>query len=257
MTAERTKALKEKKAHNDAVVSLETKHDILKDRSHRHGFELNNLEAKLAGFQSERQQRLVALQRAGHNQIIEADRALQNMQNQFHKPVIGPILTLIKCDNINHRKYLEAQIGKRFLAAYITQDDRDRSKLQEWTKRWQTTAVNMPSARYEEPIIDQRLKSLGITHRLDQCFEAGAVVKAALCDMNQLNITFVIDPKAPQDVVDRAVTEVQDGKIFYTPSTRYTKIQSRYGRRETTTSSSPTRDSTLFSSGSSKKASRT
>ena len=252
ISAERTKALREKKAHNDVVVSLETKHDILKDKSHRHGFQLKDLEAKLAGFQSERQQRLVALQRAGHNQIIEADRALQNMQNQFHKPVIGPILTLIKCDNINHRKYLEAQIGKRFLAAYITQDDRDRSKLQEWTKRWQTTAVNMPSAKYEDPIIDQRLKSLGITHRLDQCFEADAVVKAALCDMNQLNITFVIDPKASQDVVDRAVTEVQDGKIFYTPSTRYTKIQSRYGRRETTTSSSPTRDSTLFSSGSSK-----
>ena len=247
--AEIAKTRQESSALNKSCLALETNKDNLRRDALRHGENLGNMQRRLDNFRSERRRGLMTLRNNGNNRIIEADEELQKMQHDglFHKPVLGPILTLIKCDNMNHRKYLEASIGRKWISAYITQDDRDRGKLQQWTKKWGTNAVNMSSVNYQDRVIDERTKSLGITHTLDQCFEAEPVVKAVLCDLSQLQRTFVIDPKAPQKAVDKAVEEV-NGSLFYTPATKYARIVSKYGTREKTIDTSPVYDSRLFSS---------
>ena len=48
--------------------------------------------------------------------IVEGDRWVQEHVNLFHKPVLGPVLTLIECDDRDHQNYLQGSC-KDFLFA--------------------------------------------------------------------------------------------------------------------------------------------
>ena len=170
---------------------------------------------------------------------------MREHRNGFHKPVIGPLLTLVECEDATHRNYLEQNVPRWAWGTYITQDDRDRDKLSQAFKDFGLNVMNITNVSYREPDVSH-LRSWGVTHRLDQCFQAEPIVKQALCDAGNVDRAFVMDPKVTDAQVEKLLKETNDVPKALTPRTVFNKTKSRYDPSAITLSTYGVKNSQLF-----------
>jgi hypothetical protein len=207
---------------------------------------LNLAERRLREIDSVRGQKLSLLAPKFRN-ILEGDQWVNEHDNMFHKPVLGPILTLIECADPDHQNYLQATIPSFLFGAYITQDSRDRDTLNARFKGLQLSVINVAEVKYTEPDISHLIKH-GITHRLDQLFKADPAVMQAITDgAPGLTKGFVVDPRMSGDDIQKVLNSTEAFQA-YTPRTVFAKTTSRYST-EIGLRSSDVRQSTLFRVG--------
>ena len=241
-----------KKAANDKNLewrAVENKRDDLHAQLRQPQARLKSMEDRLAGIDSIRGQKLERLQwanqRSGRFNIQRGDEYVREHRNGFHKPVIGPLLTLVECEDATHRNYLEQNVPRWAWGTYITQDDRDRDKLSQAFKDFGLNVMNITNVSYREPDVSH-LRSWGVTHRLDQCFQAEPIVKQALCDAGNVDRAFVMDPKVTDEQVEKLLKETNDVPKALTPRTVFNKAKSRYDPSAITLSTYGVKNSQLF-----------
>lgn len=228
-----------------SVLAAERQVDELKRRQHVPEQALAAAERRLREIDSVRGQKLSILAQRNPG-ILEGDQWVQEHGNLFHQPVLGPVLTLIECDDKDHQNYLQQSCKEFLFAAYITQDSRDRDTLNAKFKELRLTSINVDRLTYREPDISH-LTPLGITHRLDQVFRADPIVKQVLIDGAGVDKTYVARPDMTGEQIERVLKTTEVSRAF-TPKSIFNKTQSRYSA-EVGLSSSDVRPSRLFTVG--------
>jgi len=113
------------------------------------------------------------------------------MSNQklFEKPVIFPFMEIQVKDD-QHAKYLEFQLGKNIWVCLV-QTDKDRDTIAKQTdlKEWRVLVIKMAGTGGppHHPFDLENAKLPGVTHWLDQIFDAPPLVKAAMIDLSSLD----------------------------------------------------------------------
>ena len=145
--------------------------------------------------------------------------------NYFVKPVLGPILTLMECADQTHRNMLSQSIANNVFGAYVTQTKADYDKVSATARAMRCDVFLVEKSVWSEPDVSH-LRELGVTHRLDQTFDAPAVIKTVLCNVSSLHKAYALK-SMPGAQVERIVKTTEVRRAF-TPDTAYASSTSRY-----------------------------
>lgn len=244
-SAELTELKEQINKKNLEVLSSERKVDELNRNAIGPERALANAERRLRDIDSVRGQKISVLAKNNPG-ITDGDRWVSEHQNLFHKPVLGPILTLIECDDKDHQNYLQMTCKDFLFSAYITQDIRDRDTLNSKFKELRLSAINVSNVTYREPDISH-LHAKGITHRLDQTFRAEPVVKQVLVDGASIDRAYVARRDMAGEQIEHVLKTTEVARVF-TPSTIFNKTKSRYST-DINLNSADVRPSRLFTVG--------
>lgn len=158
---------------------------------------------------------------------------LRENENKFEKKVYGPVALEVTVPNPLHARYLEMVTPGWVITAFICQTPKDHDTLLQELYDKQKLRV---SAMYNEPYDPRRnpnpcpleeLTNYGVSHFMDQVFEAPPVVKAALCGQGNAHLWAAGTHESIKHV--EQIMSHQRLKYFFTPESQYAKNESRYG----------------------------
>ncbi|CAI5480010.1 unnamed protein product, partial [Closterium sp. Yama58-4] len=172
------------------------------------------------------------IERAGDRELKQACEWLDHNRAQCKGAVYGPILAEVNViDPDAHGAFLESHVAGWVWKAFVTTMPEDRDLLVRHLKPLGVAVVN-ESSRPEElgppahaMAVDAHLQRLGVTHRLDEVFNAAPVVRSVLNQQSQLFRSFVGSPEA-----DRNAEAIQERGVedLWTPGSHYRWMRSRY-----------------------------
>ncbi|CAI5496403.1 unnamed protein product, partial [Closterium sp. Naga37s-1] len=172
------------------------------------------------------------IERAGDRELKQACEWLDHNRAQCKGAVYGPILAEVNViDPDAHAACLEQHVPVWVWKAFVTTVPEDRDFLVRHLKPLGLAVVN-ESSRPEElgppahaMAVDAHLQRLGVTHRLDEVFNAAPVVRSVLNQQSQLFRSFVGSAEA-----DRNAEAIQERGVedLWTPESHYRWLRSRY-----------------------------
>eukprot|EP00198_Chlamydomonas_reinhardtii_P001034 XP_001690369.1 structural maintenance of chromosomes protein 5A [Chlamydomonas reinhardtii] len=172
----------------------------------------------------------------GSRQLVEW-LAATRAAGGFRGRVLGPVLLeLSPVADAAWAGYLEQYIGRRGLCTVMTEQKEDNNKVQDWLEANGCTHQLMYVRGGAQPVTHPDgepgayTQKYGITHTLDQLFEAPDLIKTALCNSNGINTVYVGNntPVFTALLRDTPVTRV------FTPLGLTVATHSRYERGYTT-----------------------
>ena len=221
------KALRAKRVEmNSELRAVEDEYEELARKMQPPQHTVEHASRRLAVLNSVRGQRLAKAREVSKRQrLAEFDEYVRENANYFVKPVLGPILTLMECADPTHRNMLSQSIANTVFGAYVTQTKADYDKIHATAREMKCDVFLVETCTWSEPDISH-LKSLGVTHRLDQTFDSPAVIKTALCHVSSLHKAYALRAM-PGAQVEKIVQTTEVRRAF-TPDTAYAASTSRY-----------------------------
>ena len=211
---------------NSELRAVEEEHEELARKMQQPQHTVEHASRRLAVLNSVRGQRLAKAREVSKRQrLAEFDEYVRENANYFVKPVLGPILTLMECADSNHRNMLSQSISNTVFGAYVTQTKADYDKIHATARAMKCDVFLVDKCTWSEPDVSH-LTHLGVTHRLDQTFDAPAVIKTALCNVSSLHKAYALKPM-PGAQVEKIVQTTEVRRAF-TPDTAYASSTSRY-----------------------------
>ena len=211
---------------NSELRAVEEEHEELARKMQQPQHTVEHASKRLAVLNSVRGQRLAKAREVSKRQrLAEFDEYVRENANYFVKPVLGPILTLMECADSNHRNMLSQSISNTVFGAYVTQTKADYDKIHATARAMKCDVFLVDKCTWSEPDVSH-LTHLGVTHRLDQTFDAPAVIKTALCNVSSLHKAYALKPM-PGAQVEKIVQTTEVRRAF-TPDTAYASSTSRY-----------------------------
>eukprot|EP00245_Coleochaete_scutata_P017106 TRINITY_DN822_c0_g1_i1.p1 TRINITY_DN822_c0_g1~~TRINITY_DN822_c0_g1_i1.p1 ORF type:complete len:1117 (+),score=313.61 TRINITY_DN822_c0_g1_i1:202-3552(+) len=162
--------------------------------------------------------------------VVGALEWLDQNRGKLRRPVLGPILCEMNVANKEHAAFLEGHIPKFLFAAFITScaEDRDFLMRSPMKNQFKATILNQEDdsgGNQQSGFVRPEYQSLGITHSLEDTFEAPEKVKTVLRNMAGINSSFVGTREAEQNVEHLMRLGVSD---LWTPESHYRVTKSRY-----------------------------
>ncbi|KAK9808667.1 hypothetical protein WJX72_001584 [[Myrmecia] bisecta] len=223
------------------------------DELRGHQQALANHQADLAHLNDVKNQRLQALD-WGYNQgIRQLYDWLDKNRTRFRGRVYGPILAEITISNHEHAMFLEQHCPVNMWARFVTEFNEDQELLSAEAKklaRFQPTVSNY-RGNPDAPIQHKKgeaasFAQYGITHTLDEVFEAPSVVKHVLNDEVVLSEAYVGTQRTTGQVAERFFDEHRNVACLYTPDTAYRVKTSMYNQNARSQSVNSTRPAKLL-----------
>ena len=206
--------------------ALEDDLDALNGRVKDPEHTIAHVSKQLEHMNSVRGQRVRNAANVSKKQNLAAfDTYITENANYFVKPVVGPLLSLMECANSDHRNMLAHVLPNYAFAEYIAQTRADYDKIKETARRLGVDVLIVDQIDWQEPDVSA-LHKHGVTHRLDQTFEATPLVKTALCKIGAIDKCFVFGATPPEKV--EAVFKETNITRACTPDTVMDKKGSRY-----------------------------
>jgi chromosome segregation ATPase len=179
---------------NAELRAVEEEHEELCRKIAQPQHTVEHASRRLAVLNSVRGQRLVKAREVSKRQrLAEFDEYVRENANYFVKPVLGPILTLMECADPTHRNMLSQSINNTVFGAYVVQTKADYDKVHGTARAMKCDVYLVDKVTWTEPDVSH-LASLGVTHRLDQTFDAPAVIKTVLCNVASLHKAYALKP---------------------------------------------------------------
>ena len=211
---------------NSELRAVEEEHEELTRKMQQPQHTVEHASKRLAVLNSVRGQRLAKAREVSKRQrLAEFDEYVRENANYFVKPVLGPILTLMECADQTHRNMLSQSIANNVFGAYVTQTKADYDKVSATARAMRCDVFLVEKSVWSEPDVSH-LRELGVTHRLDQTFDAPAVIKTVLCNVSSLHKAYALK-SMPGAQVERIVKTTEVRRAF-TPDTAYASSTSRY-----------------------------
>jgi chromosome segregation ATPase len=223
---------------------------------------VNELRAQLHTTQE--RQRTLQDERRRRQEIVrqyapDAYQCWQWLQHPDHRTlfkgrVYGPVALELHVADPLHARYLEQQMPSSVMWAFICETPHDRHVLtREYIEKTQpppAITVIVPSAlsaagneanssRYRVPLSE--LSRYGITHYLDQVFEAPPLVHRVVCSMIDLHHCAVGTHKTNA----AQVLEHTPLQVLFTPDSHYVRTRSLY-RAASSTTVRPLKEARIF-----------
>lgn len=213
---------------------------------------LNDLRTQLHSVQE--RQRALQDERRRRQEMIrhyspDAYQCWQWLQSAEHRSlfkahVYGPVALELHVADALHARYLEQQIPTSLMWAFICETAHDRNVLmREYIEKTQprpaitvivpsspsTSSHETNTSRYPVPLSE--LSRYGITHYLDQVFEAPPLVRQVVCSMVDLHLCAV----GTQKTNAAHVLNNTPLQILFTPDSYYVRTRSLYRAASSTT----------------------
>lgn len=220
-----------------------------KDELRQHEDEANRVKSQLTQMDNVKMQRLRALdQRLRHNgALVKAYEWIkqQSQQGRFRGIVYGPILIEVQCSDAQHIKYLEQACSMQVWQRFITVHREDQDLLlNEFGKQSSSRSIVSNYQGNPQTVIThpkgeaERYARYGITHTIDQVFEAPAVVKHVMADESNINEAYVGTAETAQQV-ERCLEENPGLANLWTPEAHYSTRTSMYNSKARSQSVTP------------------
>lgn len=169
---------------------------------------------------------MLAQKRPGMKEAVEWVEANKHV---FQKPVFGPIGCEVAVIDSGHAGFLEQHVPGNLWSMFVTQVEADSDILRRELARYKidvATYTGNADAPIQHPVPLAELARFGITHTLDQVFDAPAVVKHVLCDNAAIHKAYVGTRRTDQMISELfASTGV---RTLWTPTNQYLTSVSRY-----------------------------
>jgi len=195
---------------------------------------------RLTALDDMRKQRLERL-RTNDPDAFKVFRWCESNRNLFRMPVFGPLVLEMNVPDSLHAKYLEHMIPGWLLTAMITQCPEDRDVISEEIRKqnFSTTCVNASHESFDahSPCDIRDLEEFGITHFLDQVFDAPPIIKAVLC--RRCNLHMIAAGSHKTEDFREKLLHRNDLQCFLLPDTCFSKTISHYGKRNVSTRMDP------------------
>eukprot|EP01080_Neovahlkampfia_damariscottae_P003347 gene3347-5894_t len=178
----------------------------------------------------------------------ESYRFYEKKKEEFRGKVLLVPLE-ISIPNRMHAKYLELQCPNNLLSAFICTDKNDREILiKEITDRRKLNitviVVEDESFKPKRPCSLKDLEKYGITHFLDETFEAPDIVKNVMDDLAYISGAAVGSDQTISCV--KNLLEETNISTVFTPQSQYVSIRSKYGNKERSTRVSRVNESRIL-----------
>ncbi|KAG2448841.1 hypothetical protein HYH02_006192 [Chlamydomonas schloesseri] len=158
-------------------------------------------------------------------------------QGGFVRRVLGPVLLeMSPVADAGWAGYLEQVIGRRGLCAVVTEHIEDNNKVQAWLMANRCTHQLICVRNGAQPVTHPDgepaayTAAYGITHTLDQLFEAPDLIKTALCNANGINTFYVGDNRTHSSQVFSALLSNTSVTRVFTPQGLTVATRSYYDR---------------------------
>jgi chromosome segregation ATPase len=189
---------------------------------------------KLAEFDSIRERRLIALRNMRVDDEIRAYKWIEQNKQKFQGNVYFLPLEISVKENL-HAQYLENHCPRWLLQSFVCDNGNDKEFIIQELIEKQKLKITVTYVDYSPGLPDRicdinDLRKYGITHFLDEVFDAPAIVKQAMNDNAQLfKVACGTDKTADTWNEMFHKTPV---KSAFSPSSRYLAKFSRYGDKE-------------------------
>lgn len=166
----------------------------------------------------------------------KAYKAIIQNRSKFAGKVCGPVCLEISTSTVQFSKYMNSVIPRGTMYSYVVEkaEDRDlvRSILSEYDKSIPILYLTIQN-ELAHPVPLETLKPLGITHYMDEIFEADPLVKKTVSLMHGLNSIAV----GREDAKIEELTAYASKRLgdIITPSRRYTTLISQFSGEKSTT----------------------
>ncbi|KAL5981825.1 hypothetical protein ACLOJK_015891 [Asimina triloba] len=172
---------------------------------------------------------LHALKNSGSEKVVEAYNWLKIHRGELRKEAYGPVLLEVNVPEQRHAAYLENHVAYYVWKSFITQDPDDQDFLTENLIPLDIPVLNYvasKSNKKKNPFeISEEMHGLGVYSRLDQVFDAPAVVKEVLLDQAQLDDSYIGSHETDQKADKAPRLGIFD---LWTPDNHYRWTKSRY-----------------------------
>ena len=156
--------------------------------------EIEEVRAKLKKLESAREQRLKRLQDNNLGNVVAVYKYYQQNRSIFNRDVYCVPLE-ISVNDPQHADYIEMHCPAYLFRSFVCEDINDRNTLTEYSEKCglNITVIYRPPTEYQpdHPCKISELKKYGITHFLDQTFDAPASVKSVLKETTQMDTVAV------------------------------------------------------------------
>lgn len=199
------------------------------------GMVIDQLEQKLRRLGDAKLQRLRKVSQVTGCDLVRATQfvAESTSAGKLHGHVYGPLACEVKVKDAQHAKYLEQHVPRWCWNMFVTTNEHDHGVLAQGLKALRVN-VGTYTGNVEESIKHPsgdatEYSQYGITHTLDEVFDAPNIVKHILKDNAQIHRAYVGDATTDRRMDDlrndRACVAVE--RVF-TPVSMYNKMSSRY-----------------------------
>lgn len=220
-------------------------------RAAKHGALAKAREA-LESMQAQRTQRIKALaSNPSSRQLPAALDALDKLRLSLSAPVLGPILCECAVPIRQHAGFLEQHVkADLWSAMVVTGTKDDYNKVSNLLRPFNISVSHFmgdPNAPIHHPVPAALLASLGVTHTLDEVFDAPPAVKGVLQSTSRLGTVHVGTAAAEQHW---EALQAKGVRSLMTPSFSYRAKTSRYDSGNHIVNMMASREPRLFTSGS-------
>ncbi|EIE27053.1 P-loop containing nucleoside triphosphate hydrolase protein [Coccomyxa subellipsoidea C-169] len=195
----------------------------LRDQLHTCEQEMKHWQEQLARLDSVRDNKLRFLEQRNRGITAFAHWVTEN-KARFKGDVYGPILLEVTVADQQHAKYLEQQLPGHIWTRFVTVYREDQDELRREAQRRKvhittsnyTGSVTAPLQHPDGPA--SQYANFGITHTLDEVFEAPPVIKRILNDESSITRAYVGTARTDVDAFLRANATVTN---LYTPESNH------------------------------------
>lgn len=171
----------------DAIHEMDTQHKRLQHLATQKDRELDVCRKRLDEAESYKGRVTQALV-TNDTRLKDSLDWLSANKHRLKGQVFGPIATEVKVADRQHAAYLEQHVPMSTWKAFITTCAEDRDLLMH---NIEANVINYKAQQRSPSRIPEEARAIGVTHTLDQVFEANDIVKSTLCLMSSLDRSYI------------------------------------------------------------------
>ena len=196
---------------------------------------IDQLKQKLGRLSDAKLQRLRKVSQVTSSDIVSATKFVDECKHagKLRGHVYGPLACEVHVKCREHAKYLEQHVPRWCWNMFVTTNEDDHGVLAQGLKSFRVN-ISTYTGDTEEKIVHvngdaSTYSQYGISHTLDEIFDAPNIVKHILKDNAQIHRAYVGNATTDQRIDDfRNDKACADVDRVYTPVSMYNKMSSRY-----------------------------
>ncbi|XP_014666674.1 PREDICTED: structural maintenance of chromosomes protein 5-like [Priapulus caudatus] len=235
--------------HNNNLAEVQRRGYQAKERHNQVIHEITGIEAELRQLKDVRNHRLMKLRQKSKH-AHDAVLWLQENRDRFKKPIHEPIMLVVNMYDSRMAKYVENHINFKDMVAFVCEDADDMELFMKTLRDEQDLRINAvkvpdePLASFVPPKPIEHYSRYGFHSFLRELFDAPEGVVRYLCAQHRVHQIPVGDETTKRDVEE--VIRRCGLQTFYTANHKFSVRKSKYGNRDTVSSSTELREASII-----------